>query len=72
MSQRGKFAMNSVSFHKNNIKQLIIFICLMKGLRFNFEAQSVDNINLPPCSFHGLLAKDMNFEPEVGHCKTDQ
>jgi hypothetical protein len=24
--------------------------------------------NLPSCNFHGVLAKDMNFEPEVGQC----
>jgi hypothetical protein len=24
--------------------------------------------NLTPCNFHGVLAKDMNFEPKVGHC----
>jgi hypothetical protein len=33
----------------------------------NFEAQSGDN--LPPCNFHGVLAKDMNFESKIGHCK---
>jgi hypothetical protein len=31
------------------------------------EAQSGDN--LPLCNFHGVLAKDMKFEPKVGHCK---
>jgi hypothetical protein len=34
--------------------------------RVNFEAQSGDN--LPPCNFHGVLAKDMNFEPKEGNC----
>jgi hypothetical protein len=33
---------------------------------FNFEGQSGDN--LPPCNFHGVFAKDMNFEPNVGYC----
>jgi hypothetical protein len=23
--------------------------------------------NVPPCNFHAILAKDMNFEPKVGH-----
>jgi hypothetical protein len=35
-------------------------------LKVNFEAQIGDNIF--PCNFHGVLAKDMNFEPNVGHC----
>jgi hypothetical protein len=31
-----------------------------------FEAQSGDD--LPPCNFLGVVAKDTNFEPKVGHC----
>jgi hypothetical protein len=23
-----------------------------------------------PCNFHGVFAKDMNFEPKVDHCTT--
>jgi hypothetical protein len=34
-------------------------------LRINFEAQS--GKNLPPCNFHGVLAKFMNSEPKLGH-----
>jgi hypothetical protein len=26
--------------------------------------------HLSPCNFHRVLAKDMNFEPNVGHCTT--
>jgi hypothetical protein len=33
--------------------------------RVYFKAQS--GYNFSPCNFHGVLAKDMNFEPKVGH-----
>jgi hypothetical protein len=35
-------------------------------VRVNFEAQSGDNLS--PYNFYRVLAKDMNFEPKVGHC----
>jgi hypothetical protein len=38
----------------------------MSALKSNVEEQSGDD--LIPCNFQGVLAKDINFEPKVGHC----
>jgi hypothetical protein len=58
-ARKGKNAAFAVEYGPRTCRQS----CLK---RINFVALSGDN--LPPCNFHGVLAKDMNFQPKEGDC----